>query len=93
MKTASSGSVHRSIEAKSFAEQVGVTVQELMTRGGNVSLGVQSYAPGTDVTLAPDITIKTGATIDMSGGWVTYQGGFVQTSQLISVARRAGRCR
>ncbi len=72
------------IEAKSFAEQVGVTVQELMTRGGNVSLGVQSYAPGTDRTRAPDITIKTGATIDISGGWVTYEGGFVQTSQLIS---------
>jgi filamentous hemagglutinin family protein len=72
------------IEAKSFAEQVGVTVQELMTRGGNVSLGVESYAPGTNVALAPDITIKTGATIDMSGGWVTYEGGFVQTSQLIS---------
>jgi len=74
------------IEAKSFAEQVGVTVQELMTRGGNVSLGVQSYAPGTDVTRAPDITIKTGATIDISGGWVTYEGGFVETSQLISTA-------
>jgi filamentous hemagglutinin family protein len=73
------------IEAKSFAEQVGVTVQELMTRGGNVSLGAQSYAPGTDLALAPDITVKAGATIDISGGWVTYEGGFVQTSQLISV--------
>jgi len=74
------------VDAKSFAEQVGVTVQELMTRGGHVALGVQSYAPGTDVTLAPDITVKTGATIDISGGWVTYEGGFVRTSQLISVA-------
>ncbi len=73
------------IEAKSFAEQVGVTVQELMTKGGNVTLGVQSHTAGGDPTLAPDVTVKTGATIDFLRRWVTYQGGFVQTSQLISV--------
>ncbi|HWA92167.1 MAG TPA: filamentous hemagglutinin family protein [Rhizomicrobium sp.] len=72
------------IEAKSFAEQVGVKVQELMTAGGNVSLGVQSHKAGTDATLAPDITVKSGAVIDVSGGWVTYEGGFVQTTQLIT---------
>ncbi|MEI9930392.1 MAG: filamentous hemagglutinin N-terminal domain-containing protein [Rhizomicrobium sp.] len=73
------------IDAASYAQQVGVTVQELMTKGGNVTLGVQSYAPGTDLPLAPDITVKSGATIDFSGGWVTYQGGFVQTTELVSV--------
>ena len=73
------------IEAASFAQQVGVTVQELMTKGGNVTLGVQSYQPGTELPLAPDITVKSGATIDFSGGWVTYEGGFVQTTQLISL--------
>lgn len=72
------------IEAKSFAEQVGVKVQELMTSGGNVTLGVQSYTSGTDTTLAPDITVKLGAIIDVSGGWVNYEGGFVRTTQLIT---------
>ncbi|MBV9992137.1 MAG: filamentous hemagglutinin family protein [Alphaproteobacteria bacterium] len=73
------------IEAKSFAQQVGVKVQELMTKGGSVTLGVQNYQPGTDTALAPDIIVKTGATIDVSGGWVTYEGGFVQTTQLIAI--------
>ena len=71
------------IEAASFAEQVGVSVKELMTGGGHVTLGVQNVTPGSDPKLAADITIKTGATIDMSGGWVTYQAGYVQTTQLV----------
>ncbi len=40
---------------------------------------------GNDGTYAPDVTVKSGATIDFSGGWVTYQGGFVQTTELVSV--------
>ncbi len=73
------------IEAESFAQQVGVKVQELMTKGGNVTLGVQSFQAGNDPTLAPDITVKSGATIDISGGWVNYEAGFVRTTKLITV--------
>ncbi|HEX3943501.1 MAG TPA: filamentous hemagglutinin N-terminal domain-containing protein, partial [Rhizomicrobium sp.] len=74
------------IDAASYAQQVGIGVKELMTAGGNVTLGVKSYAPGTDPAQAPDITVKSGATIDISGGWVRYQAGFVQTTQLINAA-------
>ncbi|HEY5237623.1 MAG TPA: filamentous hemagglutinin N-terminal domain-containing protein, partial [Rhizomicrobium sp.] len=71
------------IPAESYAEQVGVTVQELMTTGGNVTLGVSSFSPSQTTAPAPDVTIKSGATIDLSGGWVTYQAGMVQTTQLV----------
>ncbi|HWA03364.1 MAG TPA: filamentous hemagglutinin family protein [Rhizomicrobium sp.] len=74
------------VEAKSFYQQVGVTVQELMTQGGNVSLGVQNYQTGTETALAPDITVKSGAVIDFSGGWVKYEAGFVRSTQLITAS-------
>src|SRR5262249_35597616 len=73
------------IEAASFAQQVGVNVRELMTKGGNVTLGVASFAGGEAQT-APDVTVKSGAVIDISGGWVRYQAGFVQTTQLIDAS-------
>ncbi|MBV9062305.1 MAG: filamentous hemagglutinin N-terminal domain-containing protein, partial [Alphaproteobacteria bacterium] len=72
------------IDAASYAQQVGISVKELMTSAGNVTLGVKSYAQGSDQSQAPDITVKSGATIDISGGWVRYEGGFVQSTQLIT---------
>lgn len=70
------------IEAESYYQQVGVTVSELMTRGGNVSLGVASAAGGEG--RAPDVIVKSGAVIDITGGWVRYEAGAVQTTRLIS---------
>ncbi len=72
------------IAAAAYAQQVGVTVSELMTTGGNVTLGVQAYAPGSSLSQAPDVIVKTGASIDISGGWKTYQGGTVQETQLVT---------
>jgi filamentous hemagglutinin family protein len=73
------------IPAQSYAEQVGVTVQELMTPGGNVTLGVQSSTLGP-TSIVPDVTVKSGAVIDVSGGWVTYQAGWVQTTELVDAS-------
>ena len=73
------------VPAQSYAEQVGVTVQELMTPGGNVTLGVQSSTLGAG-SIVPDVTVKAGAVIDVSGGWVTYQAGWVQTTELVDAA-------
>ncbi|HZZ90768.1 MAG TPA: filamentous hemagglutinin family protein [Caulobacteraceae bacterium] len=68
------------IPASSFAQQVGVSASELMTKAGAVTLGVASYTGGGS---APDVIVKAGATIDISGGWVTYQAGWVKTTRLI----------
>ncbi len=71
------------IEAGSYYEQVGVTASELMTSGGNVSLGVLGSGSSSAAN-ASDIIVKSGATIDISGGWVRYEGGTVQTSRLLT---------
>ncbi|HEY1710349.1 MAG TPA: filamentous hemagglutinin family protein [Rhizomicrobium sp.] len=79
------------VSAGSYYQQVGVTAEELMTKGGNITMSVASAAPVTASVpgvpaLVPDIIVKPGAIIDMSGGWVTYQAGFVQTTKLIDSA-------
>jgi filamentous hemagglutinin family protein len=70
------------LSAGGFAQQVGVEVTQLMTKGGNVTLGVASADPN-HLDLAPDIIVKPGAVIDVSGGWVSYLGGWIKTSRLI----------
>jgi len=70
------------VEAGSFYQNIGVTSTELLTRGGQVSIG--TVAPLLAGDPAGEFTIKPGATIDVSGGWVTYQAGQVQTSQLVT---------
>ena len=74
------------IEAGSFYQQVGVSAAELMTKGGNVTLGVASFTPGGDPALAPDVIVKAGANIDIAGGWVRYEAGAVQETRLIDSA-------
>lgn len=70
------------LSAGAVAQEVPVQVTQLMTKGGNVSLGVSSANPATPL-LAPDVIVKPGATIDISGGWVSYDSGWVMTSRLI----------
>ncbi len=74
------------IPAESYYQQVGVSIDQLMTKGGNVTLGVQSFNQANNQNsqqLTDDITVKSGAVIDLTGGWVTYQAGWVQTTELI----------
>ncbi|MEP9360952.1 filamentous haemagglutinin family protein [Sphingomonas sp. KR3-1] len=70
------------IEAGSLAGQIGVTAQEFLTKGGNVSLLTTQLA-GT-ASNPPSIHIARDATIDFSGGWVSYAAGTVRTSRLIT---------
>ncbi len=72
------------IEAASYFGQVGVTASELLTRGGNVTLGVGVFAQGSNISQLSDIIVKPGATIDISGGSVKYEGGLVKTTRLIA---------
>jgi filamentous hemagglutinin family protein len=74
------------INATSYYQQVGVSAAELMTKGGNVTLGVGSYAGTGAATTAPNVIVKAGAIVDVSGGWVTYQAGQVHTTQLVDAS-------
>ncbi len=75
------------IEAGSYFAQVGVTAAELMTTGGNLTLGARSYAQGSTQAV-PSVRVRSGATLDISGGWVRYEAGTVQTTRLLTADGR-----
>jgi filamentous hemagglutinin len=56
-----------------YAGLVAHTVNELTANGGTVNLQA-----GGSVNLAP------GSTINVSGGWINYQGAYVQTTQVVT---------
>jgi filamentous hemagglutinin family protein len=56
-----------------YANLVDHTVGELTINGGTVTM-----AAGDSVVM------QSGATIDVSGGWINYQGAMVQTTKLVS---------
>ncbi len=60
------------LEAGSAASQIGVSAAELLTVGGNVTLGVAPYLEGTDLAATPSVQVAATASIDMSGGWISY---------------------
>lgn len=60
------------IEAGSIAGQIPATAQEFMTKGGTVSLQAER------------VSVSGGATIDISGGWVSYASGAIKTSKLVT---------
>ncbi|MBV9994452.1 MAG: filamentous hemagglutinin family protein [Caulobacteraceae bacterium] len=74
------------ISAGAYAQQAGVSVQELMVAGGAVTLGVQAAPAGSMLAAAPQVIVKPGAAIDVSGGWKTYQAGLVQQSYLVAAS-------
>jgi filamentous hemagglutinin family protein len=73
------------IDAASYYQLVGITSAELMTRGGNVSIG---HVGGSKPADATGVVVKSGAVIDTSGGWVTYQAGNVRQTQLVTSTGR-----
>jgi filamentous hemagglutinin family protein len=76
------------IESGSAASQIGVTAAELMTRGGTINLNTGILEGSADLATAPRINIARGATLDISGGWVSYLPGVVRTSRLLTVDGR-----
>lgn len=74
------------IEAASFYEQVGATAAELMTGGGNLSIGTLGVLDGTDNAITPDVVIGKSSVIDISGGWVRYLAGSIRTTRLVTAA-------
>jgi len=72
------------IEAGSAISQIGVGAAELMTKGGSVTLGVRLVDGPTGSVNSPAVHLAPSASIDFSGGWVSYSSGWVQTSKLIA---------
>jgi len=73
------------IDATAYYQLVGVGVDRLMTKGGSVTLGVGvDNRFFTAPTNNPNtVVVRQGAVIDVSGGWVSYEAGFVRSTQLI----------
>ena len=71
------------IAAAAYAQDVGISVSELMVKGGSVTLGVSLGSPGATLAQTGVVDVKAGAVIDISGGWKTYQGGVVQETNLV----------
>ncbi len=76
------------IDAAAYYAQVDVKVSELMTKGGNVTLGTGYYSGSGAMATVSDVIVQKGAFIDISGGWATYQGGTVKTTQLLTADGR-----
>ncbi|HEY4079018.1 MAG TPA: filamentous hemagglutinin family protein [Rhizomicrobium sp.] len=76
------------IDAASYYQQVGISVQELMTKGGNLIIGTDSFSGPGPAQSSPNVVVKSGANINIAGGWVTYQPGIVQTTKLITADGR-----
>ncbi len=72
------------IEAGSYYAQIGITASELMTKGGNLTLGTR-FGNGP---LAPAVTVRSGAQFDISGGWVKFEAGTVETTRLLTADGR-----
>ncbi|MGL6042830.1 MAG: hypothetical protein ACRC1J_02815, partial [Sandaracinobacteroides sp.] len=80
------------VEAGSFVDQIGVTASELLTRGGSIDIlaidpftPIAQGAPGAPIVSRPSVlVVRPTAQFDISGGWVRYAGGIVQTSRLIT---------
>ncbi len=87
--TAWPGSSSPLIDATAYYQLVGVGAAELMTKGGNVTIGNTSATGGLTAVSpsnAGSVLIKAGAVIDFAGGWVTYQAGMIRQTELISAA-------
>ncbi|WP_272840427.1 filamentous haemagglutinin family protein [Rhodoplanes sp. TEM] len=72
------------ISAAAYYEAVGVTAAQLMTTGGNVTLGTNGGVSSATVGGSASVTVKSGAVIDVSGGFVTYAAGTVTTTKLLT---------
>ncbi|MBV2150045.1 filamentous hemagglutinin family protein [Sphingobium sp. AS12] len=78
------------IEGASIAGQIPATAAEFMTKGGTVTLATSELQQfdGVTVANAPSVHIANGATIDISGGWVSYAAGSIKTSKLVTADGR-----
>lgn len=74
------------LEAGSAVSQIPVTAAELMAKGGSISIDIGAITAGTnlDATTVGKISIARGAVFDITGGWVSYKGGYISSSRVLT---------
>ena len=63
-------------DATGFLNLIERNAAQLTTAGGNVTL-----------TAGDSVVMRSGSKIDVSGGWTNFEGGFVETTRVVSGAR------
>ena len=76
------------LDAGAIVAQVPDSIDQLMTGGGKVTLAVNGLTGPAAAASAPHVAIASGASIDISGGWVSYATGAVEQSNLITADGR-----
>jgi filamentous hemagglutinin len=61
------------VDVSGYVNLVQRTVGELTTSGGTVSLSAGQA-----------VDLENGSSVDVSGGWINYQGGLVQTTKVVT---------
>ncbi|MDR3468735.1 MAG: filamentous hemagglutinin family protein [Xanthobacteraceae bacterium] len=64
-------------DASGYVAQVSRSIEQLLTAGGNVSFSTSLTTAGSRIVLSP------GASINVAGGSVSYQSGYVPNTRLI----------
>jgi filamentous hemagglutinin family protein len=64
-------------DASGYVAQVSRSIEQLLTSGGNVSFSTSLTTAGSQIVLSP------GASINVAGGSVSYQSGYVPNTRLI----------
>lgn len=74
-------------DASGEVNAVGRSIRQLMTSGGAVTLSTDIGSSGI-VTSGQRVTTSGGSVINVAGGQVTFQGGWVPTTRLIGIDGR-----
>lgn len=69
-------------DASGFVSLVGRSIEQLLTTGGSVNFATTS-TPGGAITSGSQVILSKGASINVAGGYVSYQGGMVPTTLLV----------
>ena len=72
-------------DVAAIAANIPLTTDQLLTTGGRVNLASNVSVNAGNVG---DIVLRQGSTINVAGGYVQYEGGFVQTTNLITAEGR-----
>ena len=76
------------VDGAATVQSTAVSAAWLMTKGGTISIDAGALTGSTNLVASsvPRIDIASGAVLDVSGGWVTYDAGYTLSSELITSA-------
>lgn len=71
------------VDASGYANLVGRNINQLLTPGGTVSFSHRVGATGKSTVAAGGVQLEQGSSINVAGGSVSYQAGYVRQTVLI----------